>query len=75
MKTEYFGIDDSGVLHNLGEWDCWDDMDYEGIPDHYSWIWTRESFTHFLSYGVMLLGSKEEGDANNELFRNGKIDD
>ena len=60
MPTEYFGIDDSGVLHRIGEFDCWDDMDYEGIPDKFSWIWTRESFTHFLSYGVMLLGAEKE---------------
>jgi hypothetical protein len=47
------------VCHRIGEYDCWDDMDYEGIPDHYSWIWTRESFTHFLSYGIMLLGNND----------------
>ncbi len=55
--TEYYGITDSGELHSLGSYDCWDDLEYEDIVDDYVWVWTQESFTHFLSYGVMLLGN------------------
>ncbi len=55
MSEQYFGIDDSGILHEIGVYDCWDDMEYEINVDKYVWIWTRESFTQFLSYGVMLL--------------------
>ena len=58
--TEYFGVDDTGVCHRIGTYDCWDDMEYDGIVDHYSWIWTKESFTHFLSYGIMLLADNDK---------------
>ena len=57
--TEYFGIDDSGVLHSLGVYDCWDDLEYDQNIDKYNWIWTKKSFTHFLSYGIMLLGDND----------------
>ena len=59
MKTEYFGIDDSGILCSLGSYDCWDDLEYDVNVDKYVWVWTKESFTHFLSYGTMLLGNND----------------
>lgn len=59
MSEEYFAIADSGVLVKLGTYDCWDDLEYEVNVDKYVWVWTRSSFCHFLSYGVMLLSEDD----------------
>ena len=56
MSEEYYGIDDSGILTFIGVYDCWDDLEYEVNVDKYVWVWTRSSFSNFLSYGVQLLG-------------------
>ena len=59
-STEYYGIEDSGVLCKIGTYDCWDDMEEDINLDKFVWVWTHDSFVQFLSYGVMLLGRNNE---------------
>ena len=52
---QFFALEDSCMLVYLGEYDCWDDLEYDVNTDKYVFVWTRNSFYDFISYGFKLL--------------------
>lgn len=54
--TEYYGILDCGTLEYLGEYACWDDLEYDKGVESYCFIYTRESLACLISNAALMLG-------------------
>ena len=56
--NQYFGIDESMKIHDLGLYDCWEDLEYEVNLDQFVWVFTRKELANFISRAVIILNRK-----------------